>query len=193
MDTVEAGTIEAFFHDEVDKAFRDEGLPSGTLVEHYIVQLLSAYAARPIETTPLALRMAAAVDAPPRERRRKLRDIGDTSLYVSGFWGDSLADAAVDLDYYVEMGGSAYSELARGGPGWTGDPYGDVFGALARDFTRFVGALALVSRRVAIPTSNQDIVRLYRRWQETRSRSAAAQLAAIGVVALPDPGDGRPQ
>ena len=191
MQSVEAGAIEAFFHDEVDRAFRDEGLPAGTLVEHYIVQLLTAYAARPIETTPLALRMAEAVDAPLRERRRKLRDIGDTSLYVSGFWGDSLADAAVDVDYYVEMGGSAYSELARGGPGWTGDPFGDVFGALACDFARFVGALALVSRRVAVPTSNRDIVRLYRRWQQTHDRATAAQLVAIGVV--PSRGDGKPQ
>jgi hypothetical protein len=191
MDSVGTGAIEAFFHDEVDKAFRDEGLPAGTLVEHYIVQLLTAYAARPIESTPLALRMAAAVDAPLRERRRKLRDIGDTSLYVSGFWGDSLTDAAVDIDYYVEMGGSAYGELARGGPGWTGDPFGDVFAELAQGFVRFVGALALVSRRVALPATNQDIVRLYRRWQETRSQSAAAQLAAMGVVARR--GDGRPQ
>jgi hypothetical protein len=192
METVGAGAIEAFFHDEVDKAFRDEGLPSGTLVEHYIVQLLTTYAARPIENTPLALRMAAAVDAPPRERRRKLRDIGDTSLYVSGFWSDSLSEAAVDVDYYVEMGGSAYGELARG-PGWTGDPFGEVFGALARDFIRFVGALAVVSRRVAVPTSNQDILRLYRQWQQTRSPTAAAKLAAIGVVGLQGRGDGRPQ
>jgi hypothetical protein len=191
METVGAGAIEAFFHAEVDKAFRNEGLPSGTLVEHYIVQLLVAYAARPIETTPLALQMAAAVDAPLRERRRKLRDIGDTSLFVSGFWGDSLADAAVDVDYYVEMGGSAYSELARGGSGWTGDPFGEVFAELARGFVRFVGALAVVSQRVALPATNQDIVRLYRRWQQTHSPTAAAQLAAIGVV--PGRGDGRPQ
>jgi hypothetical protein len=191
MESVGAGAIEAFFHDEVDRAFRDEGLPSGTLVEHYVVQLLTAYAARPIETTPLALRMAEAVDAPLRERRLKLRDIGDTSLYVSGFWGESLTDAAVDIDYYVEMGGSAYGELARGGPGWTGDPFGDVFAELARGFVRFVGALSLVSRRVALPATNQDIVRLYRRWQQTRSQTAAAQLAAIGVV--PRRGDGRPQ
>jgi hypothetical protein len=45
-----------------------------------------------------------------------------------------------------------------------------------------VGALALVSRRMAVPASNQDVVRLYRLWRETKSRSAAARLAAMGVV-----------
>jgi hypothetical protein len=183
--------VEVFFRDEVDRAFKQEGIQPGALVEHYIVRLLAGYAAQPIDSAPLALRMAAAVDAPPRERRRRLRDIGDTSLYVSGFWSESLEQAAVDVDYYVEMGGSAYGELARGGSAWSGDPYTDVFGELAMNFARFVAALALVSRRTVVPASNQDIIRLYRRWQATRSAAAAARLAAMGVV--PTEGDGRPQ
>ncbi len=159
-----------------------EGLAPGTLVEHYIVQLLASYAAHRIEDKPLALRMLAAAEAPLPERRRQLRDIGDTSLYLSGFWSEHLAGGPVDVDYYIGMGGSAYGELARGGTGWTGDPFSDVFGELAMNFVRFVGALALVSRRMAVPASNQDVVRLYRRWQETKSESAAARLAALGVV-----------
>jgi hypothetical protein len=184
-------TVEGFFHDEVDRAFRDQGLEPGTLVEHYVVQLLAAYAAQGIPDGPLALKLAAAVDAAPRERRRSLREIGDTSLYLSGFWADSLADKLVDVDYYIELGGSAYGELARGGPGWTGDPFGAVFGELAANFVRFVEVLAVVSRRTAHPASNEDVLRLYRRWQRTGSQGAAARLAALGVV--PPKGDGRLQ
>jgi len=186
-----ARNVEAFFKEEVDRAFRQEGLASGTLVEHYIVQLLASYAADQIEDTPIALRMLAAAEAPLRERRRHLRQICDTTLYLTGFWGESLADGPVDVDYYIDMGGSAYGELARGGPGWTGDPFGDVFAALAMNFVRFVGALALISRRMALPASNQDIVKLYRHWQLTRSSAAGARLAALGVVG--GRGDGRPQ
>ncbi|HVZ74576.1 MAG TPA: hypothetical protein VHJ20_19475 [Polyangia bacterium] len=185
-------TVEGFFHDEVDRAFRDTGLRAGTMVEHYVVQLLAAYAAQGIPDAPLALKLAATVDAAPRERRRGLREIGDTSLYVSGFWADSLADKLVDVGYYIEMGGSAYGELARGGTGWTGDPFGDVFGELAANFVRFVEVLALVSRRTARPATNEDVMRLYRSWQRTGSRAAAAQLASLGVVP-PRSGDGRPQ
>jgi hypothetical protein len=184
-------TIEAFFQDEVERAFRDERLAPGVRVEHYVVRLLSGYAVQQIETTPLALRMLAAADAPLRERRRQLRDIGDTSLYVSGFWSDSLEGRVVDVDYYIEMGGSAYGELARGDSPSRGDPLGDVFGELAVNFVRFVGALALISRRVATPTSDRDILRLYRHWQRTKSANAAARLAALGVV--PPKGDGRLQ
>jgi len=183
-----SGSVEAFFRDEVNRAFRDEHLAPGVMVEHYVVQLLAGYAAQPIETTPLALRMLEACDAPLPERRRYLREIGDTSLYVSGFWSESLDERAIDVAYYMDMGGSAYSELARGGAGWTRDPYGEVFGELAENFVRFVGALALISRRVALPTTDRDIFRLYQRWQRTKSASAAARLAAVGVVPPRDDG-----
>ena len=184
-------TVEAFFQDEVERAFRDEGLSPGVMVEHYVVQLLSGYAVQQIESTPLALRMLAAADAPLRERRRHLRNIGDTSLYVSGFWSDSLEGRLVDVDYYIEMGGTAYGELARGDARISVDPLGDVFGELASNFVRFVGALALISRRVVTPTSDRDILRLYRHWKRTRSANAAARLATLGVV--PPRGDGRLQ
>lgn len=186
-----ARNVEGFFHEEVDRAFREEGLTPGTLVEHYVVQLLARYAAGRIEDTPLALRMLAAAEAPLPERRRQLRGIGDTSLYLSGFWAESLADGPVDVDYYIDMGGTAYGELARGGPGWTGDPLGDVYGELALHFVRLVGALAIISRRMNLPASNQDIVKLYRHWQLTKSQAAAGRLAAMGVVAAR--GDRRPQ
>lgn len=184
-------SVEGFFQGEVDRAFRDKGLHPGTLVEHYLVQLLAAYAAQGISDAPLALKLAEVADANPRERRRGLREIGDTSLYLSGFWADSLADKLVDVDYYIEMGGSAYGELARGGPGWTADPFGDVFAELAANFVRFVEVLAIVSRRTTHPSSNEDVLRLYRRWQRTKSQSAAARLASLGVV--PPKGDGRLQ
>ena len=120
-------SVEAFFRDEVDRAFKTEGLSPGVMVEHYIVHLLAGYAAHPIDSQPLALRLASAVEAPPRERRRQLREIGDTSLYVSGFWGDSLEETAIDVDYYIEMGGIAYGELARLAKGWPAGPQDDVF------------------------------------------------------------------
>ena len=183
-------TVEAFFQDEVERAFREEGLAPGVAVEHYVVQLLAGYAVRQIESTPLALRMLAAAEAPPPERRRHLRRIGDTSLYVSGFWSDSLEGRVVDVDYYIEMGGTAYGELAREGVRSSADPLGEVFGELAGNFVRFVGALALISRRVATPTSDRDILRLYRQWQRTKSANAAARLAALGVV--PPKSQGRP-
>ena len=185
------GSLEEFFRDEVDRAFRDRDLTAGALTEHYLVQLLATYAAQPIEDRPLALKMLESVEAPPRERRHQLREIGDTSLYVSGFWTESLCDKLVDVDYYIDLGGTAYGELARGGSKWSGDPFGDVFAELAANFARFVEVLMVIRRRTTHVASHEDIVRLYQRWQRTKSRWAAARLAALGVI--PSNGDGRLQ
>ena len=185
------GSVEEFFRDQVDQAFRDQGLTPGALTEHYLVQLLAAYAAHPIDAQPLAIKLLEAVEAAPRERRVQLREIGDTSLYLSGFWAESLADKLVDVDYYIDLGGTAYGELARGGSKWTGDPFGDVFAELAANFARFVEVLMVISRRTAPPANNEDVLRLYQRWLRTKSRWTAARLASLGVI--PTAGDGRPQ
>ena len=40
-----------------------------------------------------------------------LKQLGDSSLYISGF-GDSLKRKVIDIDYYIGIGGSAYATLA---------------------------------------------------------------------------------
>src|SRR5262249_29802595 len=133
---------------------------------------------------PLALRMLEALgdDVSPRQRRVQLRQIGDTSLYVSGFWADSLSGKLVDVDYYIDLGGTAYGELARDATAGI-DGVADVFGELAANFGRFVEVLMIVSRKTACAGGNRDVVRLYERWLRTKSRWAARRLAEIGVLA----------
>jgi hypothetical protein len=176
-------SLESFFRDEVDKAFRDEGLEHDQLTEHYLVQLLAAYAAQPIEDRPLAIRMLESIQASPRERRSTLREIGDTALFISGFWGDSLGGRLVDVDYYIDMGGTAYGELAREGAGRAREPFAPVFGTLATNFARFVEVLMTVSHRTERARNNRDLVRLYERWLQTKSGWAARRLAEQGVLA----------
>jgi hypothetical protein len=183
-------SLEAFFQDALDRALREQGVETSSLTEHYLVQLLASYATQPIDDAPLGLKLLEALEATPRERRERLREVGDTSLFVSGFWSDSLAHKIVDVDYYIDLGGSAYGELARVGPGWRPDPYGDVYGDLAAQFARFVDVLSVVSRRL-MPQAPQDILRLYERWLRTRSAWAAKRLAALGV--FPQSGGTRPQ
>jgi hypothetical protein len=175
-------SLESFFRDEVDRAFKDEGLEPGGLTEHYLVQLLAGHAAQPISDQPLGLRLLQAIEAAPRQRRTVLREIGDTSLFVSGFWGDSLGRKLVDVDYYIEVGGTAYGELARGGPEGAGKLLGEVFAELAGNFARFVEVLMTISRRTAHARDDRDVVRLYERWLRTRSGWAARRLAEEGVM-----------
>jgi hypothetical protein len=183
-------SLETFFQAEVDLAFKAEGLPAGGPAEPYLVRLLATYAAQPIEERPLGLRYFEAHLASPRERRSCLREIGDTSLFLSGFWGDSLGNRLVDVDYYIDLGGTAYAELARDRARIRDDlgPHGpshgaEVFAELATHFGRFVGVLMTISHRTTHARSNRDVVRLYERWMRTKSGWAARRLAEEGVLA----------
>jgi hypothetical protein len=184
-------SLEAFFQEAVDRALREQGVAAEPLTEHYLVQLLATYANQPIDDTPLALKMLGAQAAAPREKRERLREVGDTSLFVSGFWAESFARKLVDVDYYIGLGGCAYGELARTGMGWSRDPYGDVYGTLAENFARFVKVLTLISGRLMPPSGPRDVIKLYERWLRTRSSWAASRLAAAGV--FPQRGGTRPQ
>ena len=177
--------IESFFKDEVERAFKAEGLQVVGATGPYLARLLTTYAAQPIEDRPLGVRFFEALAAGPRERRSNLREIGDTSLFLSGFWGDSLGGKLVDVDYYIDMGEMAYSQLARDRDNDGRDVVGAgaVFSELATKFSRFVEVLMTISRRTTRVRSDRDVVRLYERWLRTRSSWAARRLAEVGVLA----------
>jgi len=183
-------SIESFFKDEVERAFKAEGLQVVGATGPYLARLLTTYAAQPIEDRPLGVRFLEAVTAAgPRQRRSSLREIGDTSLFLSGYWGDSLGGKLVDVDYYIDLGGMAYSELARDQERDGRDVVGAgaVFSELATHFSRFVEVLMTISRRTTRLRSDRDVVRLYERWLRTKSGWAARRLAEEGVLARATP------
>ncbi len=184
-------TLESFFSAKLGEALKDQRVAVDARTEYYLVQLLAAYGAQPVDEAPLGMKLLAAREAAPPERRRQLREVGDTSLFVSGFWSDSFARRLVDVDYYIGLGGSAYSELARTGDGWSRDPFGQVYQELAEKFARFVGVLAVLSRACTQTRTAHDVIRLYEKYRRSGSRWAAGRLAALGVI-LSDP-QGRPQ
>jgi hypothetical protein len=109
--------------------------------------------------------------------------MGDSALFISGFFADSLADKVADLRYYRALGGMAYERLSRDhehdraiGP--------PVFTELAARFREFADVLAEVSEasRMQTPLS---VLKLYERWVRTGSRRAAALLARQGIAPGP--------
>lgn len=109
--------------------------------------------------------------------------LGDFSLFISGFYSDSLRRRAVDLDYYVSMGEYAYSSLAARGE----DAFGEVYAELGRKFVPFMDVLTDISERTG-NTSAQDVLRLYERWLRTGSSRTGKQLAERGIAPNPSIG-----
>jgi hypothetical protein len=115
--------------------------------------------------------------------------MGDTALFMSGFFGESLNGRTTDLSYYRTLGGHAYSRLSQEEAPFPFDR--SVFSELAFRFTQFADLLSEVSETSQLAATRSVLV-LYQRWLETGSRRAAALLAEQGVVPVA-PGETRLQ
>jgi len=168
-----------YFKELVEGALAHQRIAAGELTSFYVVNLLTGFLQRPAEDdqTPLAFRLAEALEAAGIRQKASLKQIGDFSLFVSGFFADSLNRKLVDVDYYVSIGGTAYTALSR----YETDTFSPVFAELADNFVRFVDVLSEVSERASL-SSNVDLLRLYERWLKTGSRRSGQLLAERGVV-----------
>src|ERR1043165_6001308 len=151
MDVTLAASVDAFFHeggtDPVSAVDLDASEPAGW----YLVGLLGDFTKARLTDEPLGIKLAGAAGS-PEQRVRTLKEVGDTSLYLAGFFAESLTRSLVDVDYYVGIGQSAYSQLARslGSAARSQRPLTEVYEELAAKFPRFVDVLAAVRKRVAM-------------------------------------------
>jgi hypothetical protein len=134
---------------------------------------------------PLALMLAEAANAERCDQRNYLlQRIGDIALFIAGFFADGLAGKAVDVDYYVYMGGSAYGSLSEEIRGtFRGRAFAPVYRELAAKFQALVDVLNEVADG-ARENSDVDLLRAYEVWLKTGSRRAEALLRQSGVEPL---------
>jgi hypothetical protein len=173
-----------YFKDLVESSLARQHLRSNDLTSYYLVDLLCRFM-RPDRripfyddtSEPLALRLRRALESGGMEQRARLRNLGDFSLFTSGFFSDSLNRRSVDLDYYVSMGEYAYGSLSRRDT----DALGEVFTELARKFVAYMDVLADISERTG-GTGSTDVLRLYERWLRTGSARDGQRLVGRGLV-----------
>jgi hypothetical protein len=180
IDVVPHASVDAFFHevlhDALDAVHLDATEPAGW----YLVSLLGDFTRARLPDEPLAMKLAQSATAEPGARVKTLKEVGDTSLYVAGFFAESLSRKLVDADYYIGLGRGAYAELA----GRLGGSITEVYRELAENFPGFVEVLAEVRRRVDF--AGDDVVKLYEQWVRTRDAWIEKKLRALGVMV--DPG-----
>ena len=171
-----------YFRDLVESAMKRQHLAAQEVTAFYLVNLLTGFmhatrSSSPGPEEPLGLRFVRALQAAGMRQRDELRQVGDLSLFVSGFFSESLARSLVDVDYYIQLGESAYGSLAR----QSDETFGDVFDELSTKFAAFVDVLGEISERTAL-ASNTDLLRLYERWLRTGSRRSGDLLVSRGIV-----------
>lgn len=164
-------------------------------LEFYVVNLLCDFITPSrIETEsggystleiPLALLYKQAIEAPSHQKVRIYKQLGDTSLYLSGFFQDFFNRKAFDIDYYINLGSSAYnsvSSIMR--DDHKDEKFSDMYHKLAEKFTSLVDVVAEVSdsQESERPT---DILATYNRWTRNNSERLARSLAKFGIIPQP--------
>jgi len=187
-----AQSIHDFFRELLTLAIENQRARVQQATELYLANLLAGFAQTEalltreengsLQRRPLALLLKEALEEEGVARARALRRLGDTSLFVSGMFAESLSRSLVDVDYAIAMGSRAYDALgevaARHG---RGEP--SLWEELAEKFSQLVQVLNEVSERT-LASTNAGLVRLYEKWMTTGSPRLATLLSSNGVPAV---------
>jgi hypothetical protein len=181
---VQAQSPVEFFKEQVEAACERARLHAQPLTSYYVVSLLAEFTR--LGSSPateamasneaLGIKLVRALQSGGTGQRIGLKQVGDVSLFITGFFSDSLRRSLVDVDYYVSIGGYAYGSL-----GATDDALSPIFAELADKFVLFVDVLTDVSERTSL-TSDADLLRLYEKWVRTGSKRNGDLLAERGIV-----------
>ena len=183
---VQTGTLTALFHDLVQEALEQQHIASSETTECYLVHLLERFAApgrKDLLDPPLGVDYLRAFELPAVQRFDTLRRVADTALFVTGVFVECLDRGLVGPDYYTALGRNAYAhlstEMRRGG-------LGESFVELADRFPDFVRVLGAISA-LELFRSEQDTLRLYKRWLATGSQREADLLMRRGLIPVAAP------
>ncbi len=140
-------------------------------LESYLVFTLMRYLRRPeMAHRILALDFLEALQSPRQQRSQVLRDVGDQCLLFSGLFPRQAERRRVRVSYYVDLGRSAYQNLAD-----SLTKTAHLFAHLAEEFIAAMDTLQAI-RVIGQRDSGLLPIEAYELWQDTASRQAYEQL-----------------
>lgn len=184
-----------FFKQKITEALTNQRVEVSDDVEFYLVNLLCEFiSANKLEAmngdlsaleTPLALMLKEALEAPPTNKLRIYKFLGDSSLYLAGFFQDYFNRKVYDIDYYITLGSTAYTNVSIIFRDYHGDEnFGEMYGNLASKFPTLVEVVAEVSDMPG-GAKPVDILSVYHRWTKNNSDRLRKVLQRCGITPIP--------
>ncbi len=176
-------TAKEFFRGLLRQACDEQRVLPSETAEFYLVQLLERFVRceEGLLDRPLALDFLESLERDPPERYQRLKYVGDTALFVSGVFTESLESTAVGPEYYTSLGGLAYGRLASLPGAQLGRGVTDLFSEMSARFLDYVRVLSQMSLDELF-ASDRDTLRVYRRWFVTRGARDASVLIRRGII-----------
>jgi hypothetical protein len=165
---------QALVHD----AAQHSGIQLDEELESYLVFTLMRYLRRPdMAQRIMALDFLDAMQQDEPGRSGSLRDVGDQCLLYSGLFPRRAERRRVRAGYYVELGRSAYQNLAD-----SLQNMAHLFARLAEDFVTAMDALQSI-RVMADQSNGLTALQSYELWEATDSR-IARQALGLNITPL---------
>lgn len=145
-----------FFREKVKDSLKANLVSIDNDTEFYLVNLLCQFIdPSPYFTveedidffnTPLALILKQALESTPDRQILLYKLLGDTSLYLCGFFQESLAKKKITCDYVISLGSHAYENVSVLMKRNKGDAnFNKLYGSLSCSFENIVKVLVTIS------------------------------------------------
>ncbi len=192
MTHLETTGLVEYFKKAVEDATQRLHVRISDETEFYVVDLLSRYTdVKALETRPFQTETGAfaelflkSQEEPGDRRALILKYIGDTTLFLTGYFPDSFQRSLVDIDYYAGLGQTSYQNLldllAARVVKWR---LKEVFDELSEKFLQLMDVLAEVAASDG-PQHAADLLRIYERWIRTRSPRDESLLRQNGIFPM---------
>jgi hypothetical protein len=178
-----------FFRTQVCAASKSLQIDLDSDIEFYLVNLLCEFInpsqlaidSESVLDTPLALILKKALESSPDNQIKVMKRLGDTSLYVSGYFQDCFKRKAVDVSYYIDMGSNAYGHTAQLMRSYKGDShFSKIYTTLSQEFRTLVALITEIAETLLV-SRNDDLLDTYIKWQNTQSVKLRKALEDRGV------------
>lgn len=186
---VAAASLKEFFRALVSEAVSRQRIEITQVTEFYLVNLLSEFAATDRLFTqkrdgkqdhePLALLYHEAQQKEREEKIRLLRRLGDVSLYKVGFFQQALREEPVGPEYYIQMGGAAYGQVADLA---AAAGFAAVYRELGDKFRALVDVLEEIAARGLTSNGPSGVLRVYESWVRKGSDNLERVLVEAGML-----------
>lgn len=191
-------TPQEFFKERIDLAGRELKIQLPDDVEFYIVNLLCSFICPPSNeltldsrgrffNRPLAFMLKDAVEAEACDKPGLYKALGDTSLYITGFFQDYFNGKCIDIDYYIALGKAGYENAAvysNGSPIESSSTA--TYKSLAENFIQVIDLVAEVAE-LGQTREAKDILNIYDRWTKSNSDRLRRILERQGIEPIMSP------
>jgi hypothetical protein len=194
MKIIGCTNIREYFKESVESAISNQHTNVSSETSYYIVNVLTQFCLSEnlFTTTPTGPQLEPLITWYNKyveatniySKYTNLKQLGDVALFISGIFSYSLNRKIVDVEYYNDMGASAYGILSQLQHSHA-KMMRESFAELSNQFIDCTEILAEVGEN--INTNQDDILRLYELYLRTGSTRAKNKLNQHGITPITTP------